>query len=335
MAPRLGLKLPLTGGLPMWPYQNSAGKWAELAEDLGYDSLWMSEAWGGNAFVHLAEVAVRTDRIRFGTAIANVYSRSPAVLAMAGASLARLSDDRAVLGVGASHPGVVEGLHDEPYSQPVRRTHETVRAIRAFTGDAKSVTYEGELFETDGFPGLDEPVPLYNAALGEANRRATGRVADGWIPYLLPFSRLDDAFETVATAAQDAGRNPDDIEVLPQVLAVVDDDPDAARRPIREYLANYIGNYEAYQNAIAERFPDGAAAVADAWRTGDEEAAIDRVTDDMVGEFGVAGPPDAAREQLREVLDIDSVDAGIVYVPNGASIETYERTFSELRPELV
>lgn len=333
MAPKLGVKLPLTGGLPMWPHDRSAGDWAELAEDLGYESIWMTEAWGANAFVHLAEVALRTERIRFGTAITNVYARSPPVLAMAGASLARLSGGRAILGLGASHPGVVEGLHDMEYERPVRRTHETVEAIRAFTGDAESVTYEGEVFETAGFPGLDEPVPIYNAALGEVNRRATGRVADGWIPYLLPFSRLDDAFETIATTARESGRDPVDVEAVPQVLAVVDDDVDAARRPIREYLARYIGNYEAYRNVIAEVFPERTAEITDHWRAGDEETAITTVTDEMVREFGVAGPPERAREQLGDVLDIDAVDAGIVYVPNGASVETFERTFAELSPE--
>ena len=332
MAPTLGVKLPLTGGLPMWPHDRSAGEWAELAEDLGYESIWMTEAWGANAFVHLAEVALRTERIRFGTAVTNVYARSPAVLAMAGASLSRLSGGRAVLGLGASHPGVVEGLHDLPYDRPVRRIHETVEAIRAFTGDDDSVTYDGEVFETDGFPGLEESVPVYNAALGEANRRATGRVADGWIPYLLPFSRLDDAFETVATTARESGRDPANVEVVPQVLAVVDDDPDAAKRPIREYLARYTGNYEAYRNVIAERFPEEAAEVADRWRGDDEAGAVAAVTDEMVREFGVAGPPQEAREQLRSVLAVDAVDAGIVYVPNGASVETFERTFAELAP---
>lgn len=333
MAPRLGFKLPLTGGLPMWPHGQSAGDWAAFVEELGYDSIWMSEAWGANAFVHLAEVALRTERIRFGTAIANIYSRSPAVLAMTGASLARLSGGRAVLGLGASHPGVVEGLHDRAYDRPVRRTHETIEAIRALTGSDESTTYGGETFETEGFPGLDEPVPVFNAALGEANRRATGRVADGWIPYLLPFSRLDDAFETIERTATEAGRDPADIETLPQVLAVVDEDEDAARGPIREYLANYTGNYRAYRNVIADEFPDEAAAITEAWEAGEKERAVGRVTDEMVREFGVAGPPETAREQLREVLDIAAVDSAIVYVPNGTPEETVVETATELGPE--
>lgn len=316
----------------MWPNDRSAGEWAELAEELEYDSLWMSEAWGANAFVHLAEVALRTERLRFGTAVTNVYARSPAVMAMAGASLSRISGGRAVIGVGAGHPQVIEGLHHVEYEQPVRRSHETIEAIRAFTGADESVTYDGKLFETEGFPGLDEPVPIYNAALGAANRRATGRVADGWIPYLLPFSKLDDSFETIASTAREAGRDPADIEVAPQVLAVVDADADTARRPIREYLAKYIGSYEAYRKAIRELFPQETAAIVDKWQEGEEEYAISLVTDEMVQEFGVAGPPETAREQLRDVLDIDAVNSCIVYVPNGASVETLEETFTALSP---
>ena len=332
MAPNLGVKLPLTGGLPMWPKDRKAGEWATFVEDLGYDSLWMTEAWGANAFVHLTEVALETERLQLGTAVTNVYARSPAVLAMAAASLARLSNGRAILGLGTGHPAVIEGLHDTPYEQPVRRTHETIEAIRAFTGGDKSVDYDGELFETSGFPGLDEPVRIFNAALGEANRRATGRVADGWLPYLLPFSQLTEAHETIATTAHEVGRDPAEIEVRPQVLAVVDEDLETARQPIREYLANYVGNYEAYRNVVREVFPDEVSAIAEAWNSGDEATAVATVTNEMVSEFGVAGPPERVRDELRDVLDIDVVDACIVYVPNGASVETYERTFTELAP---
>jgi 5,10-methylenetetrahydromethanopterin reductase len=191
-----------------------------------------------------------------------------------GGRVARLSDGRAVLGLGASHPGVVKRLHGLEYSRPVRRIHETAEAIHALTDAGKFVSYDGQTFSTEGFPGLDEPVPIYNAALGEANRRATGRVADGWLPYLLPFSELDDAFETIERTAREASRDPDAIETLPQVLAVVDEDPDAARRPIREYLANYVGNYANYRRIVAEQFSDEVAAITEAWEAGNEATAV-------------------------------------------------------------
>ena len=168
--------------------------------------------------------------------------------------------------------------------------------------------------------------------MGEANRRATGRVADGWIPFLLPFSRIDEAYETVATAARDAGRDPDEVTVIPQVLSVVDEDPQGARDPIKTFIATYIGRFEAYRSTIADRFPDQTAEITEAWQSGDEEAAKRLVSEEMLQELGVAGTPEGARQRLRELLAIDVIDSAIVYVPTGSSRETIDRTIEELAP---
>lgn len=332
MAPTIGLKLPKADGSPMWPYDVSAGDWAERAERLGYDSIWTSESWGSDAFVDLAEAATRTENIRVATAIANVYSRSPPVLAMAGATLARLSAGRVILGLGVSHPEIVEAVHDMEYARPVTRGREVIELVTALTRGEAPVEYHGELFDVEDVPPLETRVPVYNAALGPRNRRITGELADGWLPYLLPVSTLEDRFEAVKEGALAAGRDPDAIAVTPQILAAVAEDPEVARRPIREYVARYIGQYDAYKNAIAEVFPDNAVAVAEAWRAGDQDEAVARVSDDMVDEFGVAGPPGEARARLREITENGVVDCPIVYVPNGVSDELMERSVTELSP---
>ena len=198
--PKIGLKLPTTDDRPNQPVAKSAGEWGEYAETLGYDSIWMSEGWGADALLTLAEVATQTDELRLCTAIVNTYSRTPAVLAMAGATLQRQSGGRAVLGVGASHAGIVEPLHGMAYERPVRRTHEAIELIKELTGGSEDVTYHGEIFEVEGYPAFETPVPVYNAALGAANRRATGRVADGWLPYLFPISALGEGFDTIGSS---------------------------------------------------------------------------------------------------------------------------------------
>lgn len=328
----LGVKLPKTAGDHMWPDGESAGQWGRRIEDMGYASVWTSEAWGSNAFVDLTDVAHHTDDLVLGTAIANVFSRSPAVLAMGAASLSRLSGGRAVLGVGTSHPALVEGLHGVDFERPVRRSHETIELVAALLDGNSPVDYDGDLVSTAPQVPLSEPVPVYNAALGPANRRATGRVADGWIPYLLPFSRLEPAFEAVATGARDRGRNPADIDVVPQVISVVDPDPAAARQRVREFVATFVGEYDAYERIIADAFPEETAAIAERYDAGDEAAAADRVTDEMVGEFGVAGTAAEARDQLRSILETDVVDSAIVYVPSGSPDRVLDRTLSALAP---
>ncbi|WP_435359013.1 LLM class flavin-dependent oxidoreductase [Haloarchaeobius sp. DFWS5] len=305
---------------------------AERAESLGYDAVWATELWGRDAFIALTVAAERTETIDLGTAIVNVYGRSPATLAQAAATLADVADGRVRLGVGTSTPKVVEDLHGMAFDNPPRRLHETIELTKAFlTGDGR-VSYEGELFDVADFPALGCDVPVYAAALGPANRRATGRVADGWLPHNIPFDELSEAFETVAKTAREAGRDPDDIVVSPYVPCAVSDDADEAEAAIRNHLAYYLGSSDGYKNAAAMSFPEQAERVAAAWRDGDRDAARAAVTDEMMAQLAVVGSPEQAREQLDDLTARDVVDDILVVIPIGASDDLREQTVEALAP---
>ena len=306
---------------------------ATTAESLGYGSVWVPELWGADAFVQLGAVADATDDVRVGTAIANVFSRSPAVLAMAAATVDRYSDGRMTLGTGVSTPKAIEDLHGVEYDRPVRRSHEVIEVVKAYLSDVdERVAYEGEVISVQDFDTLGRDVPVFHAAMGPANRRVVARLADGWIPHNIPFPNLGDAFDYIADHAREADRDPDDITVAPYVPAAVsDDDPDAARDAIRGHVAYYVGNGEGYRKAVAERFPDEADAVAGNWREGDRDAAKATVTDEMVAGLGVAGTTEQAREQLAALQD-GPVDIPIVTVPRQAADLAME-TVQALAPE--
>ncbi|WP_435175811.1 LLM class flavin-dependent oxidoreductase [Halorussus sp. AFM4] len=303
------------------------------AEELGYDGLWLGELWGESAVVRLTDIAARTDEVDLGTAILNVFSRSPAVLAMTAATLDRVSDGRFRLGVGTSTRKAVEDLHGAEWDapNPVRRAHETIELATAFLGDGGRVDYGGEVFDVQDFPPLDADVPIYHAALGEANRRVVARLCDGWIPHNVPFPDLDDAYAYIVEQMEAAGREAS-IDVAPYVPAAVGDDPEEARDVIRGHVAYYVGNGRGYERAVGRRFPDEAQAVAEAWRDGDRGTAADRVTDEMVAALGVAGTPDEAREQFWAVADVDCVTRPMVTIPSNADDETVERTVEALAP---
>ena len=306
---------------------------AVRAEKLGYDGLWLGELWGTSSFVQLTDIAAHTGEISLGTAIVNVFSRSPAVLAMTAASLDRVSGGRFRLGVGTSTKKVVEDLHGMDWADPnpVRRAHETIELTRAYLRDDGRVHYEGTIFDVHDFPSLDVDVPIYHAALGEANRRVVARLCDGWIPHNVPFPDLDAAFAYIVDQAEEAGRD-GSIEVAPYVPAAVSDDVHEARDVIRGHVAYYVGNGRGYERAVATRFPDEARAVADAWRNGDRTTAAANVTDEMVEALGVAGTPDRAREQFQAIADIDCVTRPLVTIPSNADDETTMRTITELSP---
>lgn len=305
---------------------------AERVESLGYDSVWANELWTRDAFVALTRAAGATDGIRLGTAIVNVYARSPATLAQAAATLDRAAGGRAVLGLGTSTRKTVEDLHGLAFERPARRLHETTELVTEFLRGTGRVSYEGELFEVSDFPALGADVPVYAAALGPANRRATGRTADGWLPHNIPFGTLEEAFETIAETARERGRAPGEIAVAPYIPAAVSDDPAQARAAIRGHVAYYVGSGAGYRRAVAAEFP-AAAEIAAAWQSGNRDAAREQVTDEMVAELGVAGRPTEAREQLHAVADLAIVDEPLVVVPNGAPQEMKEQTVRALAPD--
>lgn len=321
----IGLLLPQLGELD--PVEV-----AVTAEALGYESVWAPELWGTSSAVKLTEIATRTESIGLGTAIMNVFSRTPAVLAMTAVTLDQVSEGRFTLGVGTSTPKIVEDLHGMAFDRPVRRAHETIEAVQAFTRGEGRVDYDGQLFELADFPSLDHEVPIYHAALGPANRRVVGRLCDGWIPHNVPFPNLEQAFETVETTAREAGRDPSSIDVAPWIPAAVSEDHDEAMDAIRGHVAYYVGSGEGYRKAVGEMFPDGADAVAENWRAGDRGEATAAVTDEMVDALGVAATPETAQDRLAELLDGSIIDRPTLVVPNNAVDSLGEQTVQAFVP---
>lgn len=322
---RIGLLLPRLGDLDTVDV-------AVRAEELGYEDVWLGELWGGSSVVTLTRIAERTNEVGFGPAILNVYSRTPAVLAMTAASLQDVSDGRFTLGLGVSTEKAIEDLHSMDFDRPVRRSHETIELTREFLEGEGRVDYEGECFDVQDFPALDTEVPIYHAALGEANRRVVARLADGWIPHNIPFSAIDEAYDYICEHAEKAGRSGSDITVAPYLPAVAHEDESRARDAIRGHVAYYVGSGEGYRNAVASVYPEEAEAVAEAWAAGDRSEAADRVTAEMVDDLGVAGTPAAARARLREIGEETCIERPMLAVPQQADDDLVESTMEALAP---
>lgn len=330
----VGLLLPQTPTMPRVPVADDVGEFGRFVNKLGYDSLWINESWGTDPVAELTAVVRATDDLQVGTAVVNVFTRSPPSLAMTAASMARLSNNRFILGVGTGHPELVEDLHNVPWTRPIHRMDETLSVLRELLGDEPTVDYTSDLFDISGFPPVAADIPIYSAALGPANRRVTGKHSDGWIPYQVPFDTLESAFSMIVEAARDAGRNADDIAVVPYIACVVDEDADAARAAIRANVASYVGRFSdnSYKNAVGERFPEEAERIATAWRNDDKTEARSAVTDEMVHELGIAGTPSDARAQLADLRDDPFVDRMILAVPHAVDRQTALRTVEELAP---
>ena len=185
MTLKLGIELPYTETHD----RDGLIALAREAEALGYDSVWASELYSFDAFTTLTQIATATDRIKLGTNIANIYARTPAMLAGTAASLDQLSGGRFILGIGVSGPQVIEGWHGVPYDKPIRRTRETIDIVRKVLAGDKLV-YEGEVFNlTQGLRLLNKPLrpdmPDLRRVARAAQRRAHGRARRRMAPHLL------------------------------------------------------------------------------------------------------------------------------------------------------
>lgn len=173
---------------------------------------------------------------------------------------------------------------------------------------------------------------MYNAALGAANRRVTGRLADGWLPHNVPLENLDTLFDDIRSAADAADRDPADIEVRPFVPVAVAEDPQVARAALRKHIAYYVGNSTGYRQALKEEFSSQVGDITREWNEDRHEKAAETVTDEMVDGVGVAGTPEGARERLASLYDRSVVDALVLVVPLQADRDLTMQTFEALSP---
>ncbi|MEZ5193943.1 MAG: LLM class F420-dependent oxidoreductase [Nocardioides sp.] len=226
-------------------------------ERAGLDGVWVAEAYGFDAPTLMGYLAAKTERVEIGSAILNIYSRTPSALLQTAAGLDNVTGGRAILGPGASGPQVIEGFHGVAFDQPVTRTREIVELIRRGLR-RETLTHEGTF--TLPLPpgqgsGLGKPlkllsrperrtVPIYVAALGPTSVRSMASYADGWLPFLFYPERAAEVWgEALAagTARREEGLAP--LEVVAGGMLAIGEGPDtkALLDLARPLYALYVG----------------------------------------------------------------------------------------------
>jgi alkanesulfonate monooxygenase SsuD/methylene tetrahydromethanopterin reductase-like flavin-dependent oxidoreductase (luciferase family) len=231
-------------GVSVMPLENRREALAGLAtaaDRRGYDAFLLPETWAYDVTVLLAEAAVKTERITLGSCILGVWNRSAATLAMAARTLASISGGRFVLGLGASTPQLVEGLHDVPFAAPIGRMRRTITQVRALLrGERVPLAVATQARALRLNVPADADVPIYLAALGDDATRLAGELADGWLPFLYPLRRLPDGIARLREGAARGG-HPERLPVVcPSIPTVVHADPAKAREGAAWFVSFYL-----------------------------------------------------------------------------------------------
>jgi F420-dependent oxidoreductase-like protein len=311
---RLGLNVGYSGKRAIVPVDL-----VRQAEAVGFDSVWVAEAYGSDAISIATWLLAQTTRIRVGTAIMQIAARTPANAAMTAMTLSQISGNRFLIGLGASGPQVVEGWHGVPYAKPVTRMREYIQIMRLIMQREGPVEFDGEIYQLPyrgpGASGLGKPlksileaipgIPIYCASFTPAGLAAASEVADGVFPIWMSPDKVGLVEEHIAPglAARTDGKSRFDFDVAPTLSVVVGDDLDACRRPVKEMLALYVGGMGARDKNFYNRYTrqmgyeDAAIQIQDLFLGGRKEEAVAAVPDALVDEVALIGPLGRIRER--------------------------------------
>ena len=294
---------------------------ATLGERLGYDALLLPETWAYDVTIVLAEAAVKTERIRVGSAILGVWNRSAATLAMGAATLASLSAGRFILGLGASTPQLVEGLHDVPFGAPLGRMRQVVSQVRALLRGERvplAVAKEARALRLNVPPA---EVPICLAAIGDASVRLAGEVADGWMPFLYPVRVLGQGLERLRAGAARANRPAP--AVYPMIPASVDDDAAKARAGAAWLVSFYLTSMGTFYRDTLIRFGfDKEVHAVLATNAPTFAGAVPPEAEVLLDELIVYGTPAEARRRLARWYEAGAAMPGLMFRPNLTAEET-------------
>jgi F420-dependent oxidoreductase-like protein len=291
------------------------------AEKLGYDSVWTSEAYGSDAVTPAAWILANTTKIKVGTAIMQMPARTPTMAAMTAMTLAQLSNNRFIIGVGASGPQVIEGWHGVAYGRPVTRLKEYVQIMKRVFARQDALSFEGKEYQIPyrgaGSSGLgkplksilhcEQPIPIYAATLTPAGVQAAAEVADGFFPVWMDpeqYSVFQEPIDKGFKAAG-AGKTLERFDIAPFVAANMGDDVKACMAPLREHMALYIGGMGAkdknFYTDYATRlgFGDAAHKVQDLYLAGSKAEAAAAIPDALIDACHLVGPGPRIRDRLQ------------------------------------
>jgi F420-dependent oxidoreductase-like protein len=319
--------------LAYWPWfsPEEQVEVAQLADELGLDSVWISEAWGQDAVSVLGLLAGKTERVALGSGLMQIPARQPAATAMAAATLDVLTGGRFRLGLGVSGPQVSEGWYGVPFRRPLRRTREYVEIVRKVLAREAPLEHDGDEWTLPLPDGLGKPlkllakpvsdVPIYLGAIGPKAVEQVGEIADGWLPFLLNPREPDFLLDPLRAGVEKAGRSLEEIDIAPVVPVSIHEDIDEARNLSKPWLAFYLGAMGAkeknfYVDVAAEYgHGDSAREVQERFLAGDRMGAAAAVTPELIDAACIATTPAGLDEKLAayEAAGVDT----LVAVPGG------------------
>lgn len=292
------------------------------------DSLWVPESWGRESFSTLGAISQITKRVRLGTSIVSIYSRTPATVAMAAATLDMFSGNRTVIGLGASTPAIVENWHGIRFDRPASRMKEYIECVRLMT-KGERVNYRGTFFNINNFKILHQPsrkhVPIFMAAINKKMISIASNFADGILLYLRPLEEL----KSVTYQLKQATKGKAFDIACSFICAVSDTDPQKARNRAATTLAFYVSVGKYYSQFLAENgFMVEVREIIEEYKKSGAESASKFVSDRMLDSLAICGTSEECRRSLSKFLSAGITLPILQFNPLGDSESCFKEVLS-------
>lgn len=322
-------------------------------EQEGLDTVWVPEAYGFDAPSLMGFVAARTSRVRIASGILPIFTRTPTLLAMTAAGVDMLSGGRAMLGLGASGPQVIEGFHGVPYDAPLTRTREIIEICRK-VWKRERLEYEGRKYTmplpADQGTGLGKPlkmithpvrddIPIAVAALGEKSVETTAALADGWLPVFFHPTKWRERWGTAIDAGTEQ-RDPDraPLEIFVGGGVAIGEGLESLRDRGRPMMALYVGGMGArkknfYNDVFASYgYEQEAKEIQDLYLSGKKREAEAAIPQDYIEQTTLVGPEGFVKDRLVQYKEAGVTSLNVSLA--GDTLDERVRTLGKLR-ELV
>jgi probable F420-dependent oxidoreductase len=312
---KLGVTMPVDDGLSAPEYLRLAA----VAEECGYDSVWVGEVAGPEVFSLLGMMVASTTRIRVGSGIASIYPRSPALAAMGFATLASAAPGRVLAGIGASSPMIVRDWHGREFSRPLATVEGYVATLRAaWAGERVHVDHP----RTHGFRATllpPQPPPVVLGAMNPGMLRLAGRIADAVFLTWCPPDEVAPRLALVREGEAAAGRPPGSVWALASFWGYAGDRPDEALERMRRLVLQYA-MVPTHRGSFAGAFAELDRATA-LWTAGDRRGALALVPDEAVHRMCAVGDGAAVARRARELTEA-GVALPVALTPGAAPGDT-------------
>lgn len=268
------------------------------ADKLGFGCLWIPEAWSLECFSTAAYLLCKTSKIRVGSGIVNVFSRSAALIGMSCATMDQIAPGRFVLGLGSSGRILVESFHGVKFSKPLERTKEYVNVIRKVLS-GENVDFNGELLQLSKFRLFTKPVPsqeIYLGAIGKKNLELAGEICDGAIVTMCPLSRIGEASRII-------DNNKKLLTYLPTFVSSSKEDVERAKPVVAKNVAFYIASMGEYYQSNLRRlgYETEVAKIIDAQREKGSAGAALAVSDKLLDDLALIGSKEEVMEKVANL----------------------------------